>query len=206
MSEESNLILDWKQFRELAISLVDDGYILVFGKFCDELEQVVTECILSAQKKGKKQMTMLINSNGGTDTCFNGIKAAMMLTEIEFIGLVMSNAQSNAFRLLQHCHKRKAIRNAFLMWHWGNTGFGNGQIAAVMRGQDWPYKHMKAWRDASLQEIHERTGVSIEELQEFADFERRFMATEALELNFIDEILEDVPAKIKKANSNVSLF
>jgi ATP-dependent protease ClpP protease subunit len=201
---EKKMILDWKQYRGIALSLVDDGYIPVFGDFCNELEEVVVECILAAQKKGKKEISLLINSNGGDDSCFNGIKTAMMLTDIEFTGLVMSRARSNGFRILQHCHKRKAISNANLLWHWGTVGLNNGEIAAIMDGQSWPMERIKVLRDTSLQEIFNRTGVSIEKLMEYALYERDFMASEALELNFIDEILEDVPSKIKKKSSEIN--
>jgi len=191
------MIADWKDYRQMSLGLVENGYIPVFGEFCPELEEIVVECILMAFKKGKKTMTLLINSYGGKDNSFNGIKAAMTMTGIQFTGLVMSRASSNGFRLLQHCHKRQAIRNAMLMFHWGQWPLGNSELAALLAGQNWPLDLLLEARRTILQEVHQRTGVSIDQLTEFALYERFFTAEQALQLNFIDKVIDDIPTKMK---------
>ncbi|MFC1700136.1 ATP-dependent Clp protease proteolytic subunit [Patescibacteria group bacterium] len=199
--DKPEMIMDWKDFRTMARDLVNEKYIPVFGHFCNELEQVVVECILLAKKKGYEEMTFLINSNGGWNDAFTGIKSMMVITEIKFTGFVTSRARSNGFRLLQHCHRRLAVRNSELLFHWGQTRLDNNEIAALMNGQTWPTEHVIKIRDAIVQEIHERTDVPMKNLYEFALYDRPFTAEEGLALNFLDEIVEDTPQLIKKALS-----
>jgi ATP-dependent protease ClpP protease subunit len=196
------MISEWKDFREQAIQLFKDGYIPVFGFFVPELEEIVVECILGARKLEIKSMTLLINSNGGANDCFTGIKAAMAESKIEFTGLVMSRAKSNGFRLLQHCHIREAVRNAELLFHWGGGGFNNGEISAIMEDQLWPVEHIKTQRYAMAEEVHQRSGVSMKDLFNYALYERSFTAEEALKLNFLDRVRDELPPKMKKVDAS----
>jgi len=199
---DKGMIIDWKNFRSMALEMTEKGYIPVFGKFCPELEEVVVESIFQAKKQGKKKVTLLINSNGGQNDSFTAIKSAMVISEMEFTGFVMSRARSNGFRLLQHCHNRLAVRNAELMFHWGQSSLGNSEIASLMDGQTWATDHIVTQRKAMAQEVHERTGVPLNKLYELARYDRMLTAQEGMELNFIDEIVEDTPQAIKKALEN----
>lgn len=191
------MIVDWKEYRLMALSLLEIGYIPVYGIFCEELKEVIVECINKAMKEGKKEVTLLIDSGGGADSCFNSIKGAMTITNIKFIGLVTGRAASNAFRLLQHCDERKAIRNATLLFHWGSVSFYNNELHAIMTGETWPIDDYVKYRQATLREVHERTGTSEDDLMKYAGQERNFLAESAKEMNWIDEVIVDVPAKVK---------
>lgn len=193
------MIADWKDYRQTALALVDNGYIPVFGEFCPELEEIVVECILLAFRKGRKEITLLINSNGGRNDCFNGIKAAMTMTKIKFTGLVMSRASSNGFRLLQHCQKRQAIRNALIMMHWGQISFNNQELAAIMAGETWPLDLIREIKETTLTEVCQRTGIGHDKLVEYSLYERFFTAQQAKDINFIDEVVTDVPAMVGKS-------
>ncbi len=187
------MIKDWKTFRDMALELAKKGFIPVYGDFCVELEEVVTECIFLAQKQGMKSVTLLINSNGGQNDCFTAIRAAMLQSGIEFTGFVMARARSNGFRVLQVCKIRKALSNSELMFHWGQYRLENNELSAIMEGHDWVLEHVRSGRLTMIQEVSDRTGVSVDDLRQYALFERNFSAEEALKVKFVDEVVKDPP-------------
>lgn len=183
----------------MALDMAADSYIPIYGEFCKELEEIVVECIELAKRKGKKTVTLLINSNGGSDDSFTSIKGAMEHSKLEFTGFVTARARSNGFRLLQHCHTRVAVRNATLLFHWGYHKLINSDIAALMDGENGPIDYLVNTRKVIAQEVHQRTGVPIKDLYKYALYERQFLAEDARNMNFIDEIVEDVPDRVQKA-------
>jgi len=193
------MIMKWEEYLAMATKMTEEGYIPVFGPFETELEEIVVGCIFLAKSKGQKEITFLINSNGGKSDCFTAIKSAMIISKINFTGFVMSRARSNGFRLLQHCHKRVAVRNAELLFHWGHNPIGNSEIAALINGDKWVIEHIVTSSKATAQEVHERTGIPLKTLYQYALYERPFTAEEALDLKMLDEIVEDFPLSVKKA-------
>lgn len=187
------MIKDWKTMREMALEMAKNGFIPVFGEFCAELEEIVTECIFLAMKLGLGKVTLLINSNGGQIDSIAAIRGAMNLSGIEFMGVAMGKARSNGLMLLQLCHVRTAIQSTSFMFHWGHYRLDNSDIAALWNGETWPIEHILAYRRAALEEMHTRTGIPTEKLVQFAMFEREFSVTEALELHLIDSIVADLP-------------
>lgn len=197
---------DWNEYRKMSHGLYKLGYIPILTEMEENLKNITVNLISKAMSKKVNKLTFLIDSEGGSDSCFNAIKSMMTIAEINFSGLVVGQACSNAFRLLQHCDTRLGIRNATLIFHWGQTQILNGEIAALMDGDTWPIEHILAWRTATLNEVHERTGVNIADLKKFALSERTFMADEALKLNMIDEIIDDLPARVySELNGHKSL-
>ena len=198
------MIKDWKVFRDMALEHAKTGVIPVYGEFCIELEEVVVECIWLAQKSGHKKVTLLINSNGGINDCFTSIWAAMIQSGIEFTGLVTARARSNGFRLLQVCKFRKALSNADVMFHWGQYRLDNGEIAAIIAGQDWILERVRNGRMTMLQEVNARTGIPVSDLTQYALYERNFSAEDALKIGFIDEIVKDSPVPTSKLDAQLT--
>jgi len=190
------MIKDWKTYRDMALELAKSGMILVYGDFCPELEEVVHDCIFQVQKLGFKTATLLINSNGGHTDSFAAIRGAMFQSGMEFTGLVLSRARSNGFRLLQLCKTRKSLSDAAFKFHWGYFRLENQDLAALMAGNYRCVDHIIKWQRAVLLDVHNRTGVSVHDLEQFALYEVGFTAEEALLLNFIDEIVSDLPVQI----------
>lgn len=190
------MIKSWPDFRILALDLLELGYIPIFDYFNPELKEVVVECILRAMKKDKKALTFLIDSGGGQDDCFRAIKGTMSASGITFTGLVTSKAGSNAFRLLNICHLRQAMNDAYIVFHWGETSIGNAEIAAIFDGEAWPVENILSWRRPFLNEVHERSGLAIDTLKHFAVTERPIYAEEALRLNMIDKIVNSLPNSV----------
>lgn len=197
------MIKDWNTFRDMALELVSDGFVPVFGEFCPELEEIVCDCILLAKKKGQKNVTLLINSNGGQNDSLTAIRSSMYQSEIEYTGFVMSRARSNGFRLLQTCKRRVAHSNALLVFHWGHYMLDNSELSAIVKGHSWVAQHIQNVHLTSLEEVNERTGVPIETLIEFATLQRTFTAREALEIGFIDEVVYDIPVSYQAVKEHL---
>ncbi len=191
------MIMDWSEFREMALVLSEIGYIPVFEDLTANLEEIVRECILKLRARDIKEAIFLIDSAGGSNCSFASIKGAMLTSGLTFTGIVLGRACSNAFQLLQQCNKRIAVVDSVLIFHWGSQVLDNQQLAALISGDTWPIEHALNIELVTAQSISERTGVSVEQLKDFAWQEREFSAQEALKMNFIDEILQEVPQNVE---------
>lgn len=187
------MIIDSREFRDLSLKMSEEGYLLIFGEFNEILEEIVVESILRMRKARNKEATLLINSGGGFNGTFSTIKSAMIESGIIFTALVMGRAASNAFNVVQICHKRRAVQDAFLMFHWGSQRINNSELAAMISGQTWPVENAIQAEMQNAAAVSRRTGISIDTLKEYALYERWFSAKQALEQNFIDEIVDDLP-------------
>lgn len=193
------MIKDAKERRDYALAHVDDGIIPVYGEFNEDLTEIIVDCIQKAHQKGLKEIRLHIDSDGGWVESWSAIVAKMNETNIEFTGVVFGKALSSGLMLLLHCHKRCAYSAAKILFHWGGSSIRNSEFAALMAGKD-PMEYHRIRLSRMAQIVSDRTGISIEKLHELALYESSLTADQALELGFIDEILPDVPAKIKQAN------
>lgn len=193
------MIIEPKELRAFVQQMSEQGYLPIFGEFNDQMEEIVVEAILRAKIKGTKTLTLLINSNGGQTNVFSSIKATMLESGITFKGIVMGKAASNGFNMLQQCNERVAVRDAMLMFHWGQQQFSNQMLAAMVAGETWPVELAVEKELLYARQVSERTGVSMDDLMRFALYERYFTASQALAIHFIDSIIDDLPAKVKQA-------
>ena len=199
------MIKDWNAYADIAFQLLERvGMIPVFGEFKEELEEVVVDCVAKARLKGRKQITFIINSNGGSNDTLTSMRGITILAGLKTVGIVIARARSNGFRLLQLCEKRLAIPGANLMFHWGSCSLGNADISALMDGQDWPIEHIKRVRFAYASEIAARTGISLEALMQYANYERQFTAEQALEVGLLDEIIPRIPEEASSESDLIS--
>ena len=195
--DRPRMIKDWKMYREQALKLAEEGTILVYGEFCPEMEEIVLDALQVARSKGKKEATVLINSNGGKNRAYTTIKSAMALSGMKFTAIVIGAAYSNGFMLLQTCHRRLAVPGSFVMFHWGSSTLLNSELAAIFAGETWPIETMKRSEMQAAEFVANRTGVSIERLIEFALYERNFMVEEAVRVGFLDAVLPELPGEFK---------
>ncbi len=198
----NNMIIEPSELRKLALKLLEKDYIPIFGEFNDPLEEIVQECIVKATVEGKKKVTFLINSGGGNTRTFAAMKGVMLESGIEFKGLVTGRACSNAFNLLQQCKNRVATRDALLMFHWGTYPLDNQELATLIAGEIWPIELAKKSKTLWLEQVSQRTGVAQATLIEFALHERGFYGEEALAINFLDEVVKDLPAQVYETLKN----
>ncbi len=187
------MIRDWTLYRENVLRQAGQGIIPIFGKFGEELEEITIDAIEVARQRKLTRVAFWINSFGGANHAYNAIKGAVLISGIIFTGTVFGYAHSNAFQLLQLCSHWQAVRTSSLKFHWGSYTHDNAEIAAILAGAAWPIERVKAVELEEAEFVSRRTGVSLSMLQEFALYDRTFLATEALNMNFLDELLDDLP-------------
>jgi ATP-dependent protease ClpP protease subunit len=185
--------IDWKDYRLMALELLKTSYLPIWGEFNQEMEDILVECLTQAQIRKKKKIILLINSQGGWNKTYSALKGMMAGTGIEFTGIVVGQALSNAFNLLQLCAKRKAVPDATLMFHWGQQRLSNSELAALIAGETWPIQRATQAELLTADVVSQRTGIPVEELKVWALHERSFLADEALRHNLIDEVLPHLP-------------
>lgn len=184
--------VDWKRYREDAERMLrEENWIPVFEKFGTDLENIVVSLIFQARGKKRDHVVILINSNGGLISSLIAIKAALKISELKTIGVVLGQARSAGFQLLQQCDIRYAVSGSMLMPHWGGGSFGNTELAAIMAGDMWPIEHEKSIRGILFEDTLRRTGMDKKTLQKIYDDDRDFTSSEALKLNFIDKVVDD---------------
>ncbi len=193
------MIIDYVKFRENALGMVVDGYVPIFWEFNDQMSEIVNECIWRAKKDGKTELTLLIDSNGGSNWAFNSIRGTMIESGIVFRGLVLGKALSNGFNILQACHQREALAGATLMFHWGNQTFNNSELNAMINDEAWVIEFAIEKELQTLRFVSKRTGISEKQLRKIAVQERFYPAKFALKENMIDKIIDEIPMAVKKS-------
>lgn len=197
------MIRDWKNLREQSLRLANEGYLLIYGDFCSELEEIVLECIDVVKQKGHKKAVVLINSTGGANSCYNAIKGALVASGLRTVGYVLGYALSNAFLTLQLCEKRFAIESADLLFHWGWYKLGNQELASIVAGKTWVLEHVISVQMVETEMVSKRTGIPVKTLMEYALYNRHFTANEGLKLKMIDEIVVAPPTALDLSSLNL---
>ncbi|GEM_PF-2771336 len=184
------LITDWNEFKALAEQLAEEGYIPIYGEFNSILEVVVINLIHKIRASGRTAATLLINSGGGDDPSYAAIVGAMKASGMEFTGVVIGYASSNAAYLLQVCAHRQAFFTSTIMLHWGCLILNNRQLAALVAHETWPVDDAVAYLKQEVAAILDRSGLTFEEFSDLAGNERHLNATLALEMGLLDEIVD----------------
>lgn len=131
-----------------------------------------------------------INSEGGiTRRCNAILGMTQYLKDRQFNvnGLVIGDAHSAAFIILQTCTSRKALPTANLMFHApAILRFGRGGEPPFVDDRNPNHPMHRSF----LEELAKRTKLPIETLEQWGNEERHFTAQEALEFNFIDQITD----------------
>lgn len=189
-----------EKLLEMALAMTRKGYIPVYGDFDSLMEEIVIACITEAQLRGQKELTLLINSDGGGNNAAAAIRSTMTKSGIHFTGYVVSRARSNGLLTLLHCHRRIASFEATLMFHWGYWRFDNGMLAelveaALMPDDEkpkdshlWPVRTVVSALITTAKRVADASNLTLEELVRMAVVERDLRAEEALDMGLIDEI------------------
>lgn len=133
----------------------------------------------------KKQITLFINSDGGSvDEAF-ALYDSIKLCGAPVAGLVNGVCQSAATLVLQACKHRFMTQNSTLMLHAGSIGIGRDHV-----------NEAKSWMDESLKTMARfdsllaaRTTYSSQELSELTRFAKFFSASEAVSVGLADKVL-----------------
>lgn len=172
--------------REHAEALLRKRQIAVFDVVTDETHEYVVESILYLNAIDESApITLFINSIGGKAIAGLRIAEAISASRAPITGLVVGTADSAAFVILQACKRRTAYKHATLMFH-------GGKINCRINAPDFD-EQLQAVRRSDrefMDKLSKRSGQPTEQLSAWADADKQFFATEALDLGFLDEVVE----------------
>jgi ATP-dependent Clp protease protease subunit len=156
--------------------------------------EITAQLLLLAAEDAQKDITLYINSPGGSVTAGMAIYDTMMLIEPDVATTAMGLAASMGQFLLTAGAKgkRSALPHARILMHQPSAGVG-GTAADIAIQADM--LNQSKLEMAEL--IAQHTGQSVERVTADSDRDRWFTAQEALEYGFIDKVVSrasQVPA------------
>ncbi len=156
--------------------------------------EITAQLLLLAAEDAQKDITLYINSPGGSVTAGMAIYDTMMLIEPDVATTAMGLAASMGQFLLTAGAKgkRSALPHARILMHQPSAGVG-GTAADIAIQADM--LNQSKLEMAEL--IAQHTGQSVERITADSDRDRWFTAQEALEYGFIDKVVSrasQVPA------------
>ncbi|MFF3226184.1 ATP-dependent Clp protease proteolytic subunit [Nocardia suismassiliense] len=152
----------------------------------DIANKICAQILLLSAEDPSKDITLYINSPGGSVTAGMAIYDTMQFAECDIATFGMGLAASMGQFLLTAGTKgkRHALPHARIMMHQPSAGIGGSAAdIAIMAEQ---FAHTKRELN-ELQALH--TGKSVEQVTIDADRDRWFTAKQALEYGFIDHVI-----------------
>lgn len=148
--------------------------------------EITAQLLLLSAEDPEKDITLYINSPGGSVTAGMAIYDTMMLIEPDVATTAMGLAASMGQFLLTAGApgKRAALPHTRILMHQPSAGVG-GTAADIAIQADMLTKSKREMTE--LQSQH--TGQSIERIEKDQDRDRWFTAQEALEYGFIDKVV-----------------
>lgn len=148
--------------------------------------EITAQLLLLAAEDPEKDITLYINSPGGSVTAGMAIYDTMMLIEPDVATTAMGLAASMGQFLLTAGAKgkRAALPHTRILMHQPSAGVG-GTAADIAIQADMLIKSKRELTE--LQSLH--TGQPIERIEVDQDRDRWFTAQEALEYGFIDKVV-----------------
>lgn len=148
--------------------------------------EITAQLLLLAAEDPEKDITLYINSPGGSVTAGMAIYDTMMLIEPDVATTAMGLAASMGQFLLTAGApgKRAALPHTRILMHQPSAGVG-GTAADIAIQADMLVKSKQELTE--LQALH--TGQSLERIAADQDRDRWFTAQEALEYGFIDKVI-----------------
>ena len=154
----------------------------------DEItNRICAQLLLLASADSKKDITLYINSPGGSISAALAMYDTMRLIPNDVSTLAMGLAASAGQFLLSAGTpgKRFAMRHARVLMHQPSGGIGGTAVDIAIQAQNMA--HVKR----TMQQLTaEHTGQSVETIERDADRDRWFTADEALEYGFVDKVVE----------------
>ena len=170
-------------------ALLTRRHLLLQGEVDSDIQFKINRFILYLNSLDESPITLFIDTGGGNMELGLCISDSIEQSQAEIRGVVIGDAFSTGFRILQTCHKRLAYPNARLMFH--APSLNHKRCDA----DDWD-EHCKLLfklQSEQLQFFAERSKQPINQLKEWSRKEKRFNSKEALDAGFLDGII--VPPK-----------
>ncbi|WP_045316815.1 ATP-dependent Clp protease proteolytic subunit [Lentzea aerocolonigenes] len=172
--------------------------IIVLGSQVEEgiANQITAQLLLLAAEDPEKDITLYINSPGGSVTAGMAIFDTMQLIEPDVATYAMGLAASMGQFLLSAGApgKRHALPHARILMHQPSAGVG-GTAADIAIQADMLTRTKREMAEL----IAEHTGQSVETITRDSDRDRWFTAQEALEYGFVDKVVTR-PQSVRSGN------
>ena len=148
--------------------------------------EITAQLLLLAAEDPEKDITLYINSPGGSVTAGMAIYDTMMLIEPDVATTAMGLAASMGQFLLTAgaAGKRSALPHARILMHQPSAGVG-GTAADIAIQADM----LTQSKQEMAELIAQHTGQPVERIIADSDRDRWFTAAEALEYGFIDQVV-----------------
>ncbi len=164
--------------------------ILLMGTALDEAlgNRLCTALLLLAADDPDKDVTLLVNSPGGSVPAMLAIRDVMHLIPCDVATVAVGWAASAGQFLLSAGTpgKRAALPHARVLLHQGSAGIGGTAVDIEIQADD-----LRHTRDTVLGLVAADTGQPIERIREDSRRDRWFTAAEALDYGFVDRIVDD---------------
>jgi ATP-dependent Clp protease protease subunit len=161
--------------------------IIVLGTQVEDnmSNQICSQLLLLAAEDPDRDISIYINSPGGSVTAGMAIYDTMQLIKPDVVTVAMGMAASMGQFLLSAGAKGKrfALPHARIMMHQPSAGLG-GTASDIAIQAEMFSKHKREMAEL----IAEQTGQSVEKIMSDSDRDRWFNATEARDYGFIDHI------------------
>jgi ATP-dependent Clp protease protease subunit len=167
--------------------LLQERIVVLGSEVNDDIANRITaQLLLLAAEDAEKDITLYINSPGGSVTAGMAIYDTMQLIEPDVATVAMGLAASMGQFLLSSGHpgKRSALPHARVMMHQPSAGVGGTASDIAIQAQVY-----NKWKQEMAKLIAEQTGQTVERITEDSDRDRWFTAQEALEYGFVDRVV-----------------
>lgn len=163
--------------------------IFICSQFDDTLARDVIKKIWFLSSLSKDPITVIINSGGGSVTAGLAIWDQLRSCGSEIITIVTGLAASMGamLMLVGDKGKRYATKNSRIMIHQPSMGGFEGQTTDLMIQADEIIEH----RRQLVGIMSERTGISVDKLEEMIDRDAWMSVEEAKAKGFIDAVIEE---------------
>ncbi len=162
--------------------------IIILGSEVKDVNanEIIAQLLLLAAEDAEKDITLYINSPGGSVTAGMAIYDTMMLIEPDVATTAMGLAASMGQFLLTAGAKgkRAALPHARILMHQPSAGVG-GTAADIAIQADM----LNQSKQEMAELIAEHTGQSVDRIIVDSDRDRWFTAQEALQYGFIDKVI-----------------
>lgn len=181
--------------------LLTDRIIFVGGPVMDEMANlVIAQLLFLANEDPKAEVSLYINSPGGSITAGLGIVDTMNFVPCDVATYIIGQAASmgSVIACSGAKGKRYALPNAENLMH-------QPLLHGVMEGQatdlEIEARHILRMRDSIYKIYSDATGQAVERITEDCERNKWLTAKEMLEYGLVDRILERLPESATKKDS-----
>lgn len=180
--------------EEVKASFIHQRQITLLESITEDAQKDICSAILYLNTTGLAPITLLIDSGGGKVTLGEHICDTIRNSRAPVEALVIGEASSMTFVVLQSCSLRRAYEHARLMFH--ECRSSNVKCTTA----DKEKAELLKLDEEAIRRISKRSGHTASHIKAWMREERWFDAAEALRLGFIDEVVRPAPFPLSAKN------